>query len=216
MQRIERQIHHYGSGLNALPLISAFESSPTDLFLLRLGFAGLSGPLSNIDQGGFAAASFHSFADTLKWDGYSGDYGPNFSGHTMGMGTFLVKHPDFGWQAMGGNVISTTPTVQVQVRDSVRRRVFIAPLAALLTLDAGAFSTIAYNPTARTVDVTITPVADGATNAASAPLGRLVISQTVVLAGVTLLKPSTTLTVDAGAFVIPFVSGVGKVTLVLS
>lgn len=117
---------------------------------------------------------------------------------------------------MGGNIVSTTPTVQVQVRDSVRRRVFIAPLAALLTLDAGAFSTITYNPTARTVDVTITPVADGATNAASAPRGRLVISQTVALAGVTLLKPSTTLTVDAGAFVIPFVSGVGKVTLVLS
>jgi hypothetical protein len=65
LRRIERQIHHYGSGLNALPLISAFESSPTDNFLLRVGHAGLSGPLSNIDQGGFAAASFHSFADTV-------------------------------------------------------------------------------------------------------------------------------------------------------
>ncbi len=32
LQRIERQIHHYGSGLNALPLISEFESSPTDFY----------------------------------------------------------------------------------------------------------------------------------------------------------------------------------------
>ncbi|KAG6820154.1 hypothetical protein H0H93_004736 [Arthromyces matolae] len=95
LQRIERQIHHYGSGLNALPLITAFEASPTDYYLLRVGYGGLSGPLSNIDQGGFASASFHSFADTLAWDAYSGDYGPNFSGHSMGIGTFIVNHPDF-------------------------------------------------------------------------------------------------------------------------
>jgi hypothetical protein len=61
--------------LNALPLIEEFMSSPTDYHLLRVGFGGLSGPLSNIDQGGFAAASFHSFPDTLAWDAYSGDYG---------------------------------------------------------------------------------------------------------------------------------------------
>ena len=64
LQRIERQIHHYGSGLNAIPLISQFRATPTDDYLLRVGFAGLSGPLSNVDQGGFASASFHSFADT--------------------------------------------------------------------------------------------------------------------------------------------------------
>lgn len=213
LQRIERQIHHYGSGLNALPLISAFQSAPTDYYLLRLGYAGLSGPMSNIDEGGFASASFHSFADTLKWDGYSGDYGPNFSGHTMGIGTFVVNHPDFGWQAFGGNVISTSPTVQVQIRDPVRRRVFIGPLGSLLTLDAGAFSLIDYNPTSRTVVVTITPGADGVPGAASAPNGRLVIQQTAVISSIGALKPTTTLTVDGGAFIVPFASGVGKVTL---
>jgi len=213
LMRYERQIHHYGSGLNALPLISAFETSPTDYYLLRAGFGGLSGPLSNIDEGGFAAASFHSFADTLAWDAYSGDYGPNFSGHSMGMGTFIIDHPTFGWQAFGGNVISTSPTVQVQIKDSIRRRVFIAPLGALLSLDAGAFSTVSYNPTARTVTVTITPVADSTTGAASAPNGRLVVSQTAAIAGVSLLKPTTSLATDAGAFVIPFTNGIGTVTL---
>ncbi|EEB98094.1 hypothetical protein MPER_02459, partial [Moniliophthora perniciosa FA553] len=49
LQRIERQIHHYGSGLNALP----HPSTPSRI--------------------------------PIKWDGYSGDYGPNLSGHTMGM-----------------------------------------------------------------------------------------------------------------------------------
>jgi hypothetical protein len=212
--RYERQIHHYGSGLNALPLITEFQSSPSDVFLLRLGFGGLSGPLSNIDQGGFASASFHSFADTLKWDGYSGDYGPNFSGHSMGMGTFLVNHPDFGWQAFGGNVVATSPTVQVSVKDSIRRRFYLAPLGTLLTLDAGAFSTVTFNPSTRQVDVTITAAPDGASSAAAAPQGRLLVAQTAKISGFNGLKPSSSLSTDAGAFVIPFSSGQGHVTLV--
>lgn len=213
LQRIERQIHHYGSGLNALPLISQFESEPTDYYLLRVAYGGLSGPLSNIDQGGFAAASFHSFEDTLKWDGYSGDYGPNFVGHALGMGTVLVQHPDFGWQALGGNVVATAPAVQVQPRDSLRRRVFVAPIAMLLTLDAGAFEAVTFDPSARTVTVTIAAAAPGASGAASAPEGRLVVTQTSTAAGGAVLKPSPTLTQDAGAWVVPFTNGVGTVTL---
>ncbi|KAJ7361006.1 hypothetical protein DFH08DRAFT_842837 [Mycena albidolilacea] len=213
LQRIERQIHHYGSGLNALPLISAFESSPTDYFLLRLGHAGLSGPMSNIDQGGFAAASFHSFPDTLAWDAYSGDYGPNFSGLAMGTGTTIINHPDFGWQAFGGIVNSTSPAVVVQVRDAVRRRVFIAPIAALITLDAGAFSTVSYTPSTQTVVITVTPAPDGATTAASAPNARLLVSQTATISGVGVLKPTTTFPVDAGAFVVTYQNGVGQITL---
>ncbi|CAK5280459.1 unnamed protein product [Mycena citricolor] len=213
LQRIERQIHHYGSGLNAIPLISAFESSPTDYYLLRVGYAGTSGPMTNIDQGGFASASFHSFADTLAWDGYSGDYGPNFSGMSMGMSTTIINHPDFGWQAFGGIVTATGSTVQVSIKDPVRRRIFLAPIAALLTLDAGAFSTIAYTPATQTVVVTIAPTPDGAAAAAAAPNGRLVVSQTAAVAGAGVLKPTTTVPVDAGAFVVAFQNGVGTITL---
>ena len=64
--RYERQIHHYGSGLNALTLNAAFETQPTNNYLLRVGYAGSSAPLSNIDQGGFASAAFHSFSDTVR------------------------------------------------------------------------------------------------------------------------------------------------------
>ncbi|KAF8167585.1 hypothetical protein B0H34DRAFT_23059 [Crassisporium funariophilum] len=213
LQRIERQIHHYGSGLNALPLISEFESSPSDFHLLRVGYAGLSGPLSNIDQAGFASASFHSFADTLKWDGYSGDYGPNFSGHSMGMGTYIINHPDFGWQAFGGNVIATSPVVQVQIRDSLRRRVYIAPLGTLLTLDSGAFSLVEFDPSAPSVTLTMTAVPDGSNGAAAAAQGRLVVQQRAQILGVPSLKPPPAFLSDAGAFVVPFTNGEGKITL---
>ncbi|KAH8094626.1 hypothetical protein BXZ70DRAFT_946891 [Cristinia sonorae] len=214
LQRIERQLHHYGSGLNALPLISHFQSNPTDLYLLRVAFGGLSGPTSNIDQGGFASASFHSFADTLKWDGYSGDYGPNFVGHALGVGTFIVQHPEFGWQAFGGDVQSTSPTVIVHPRDTLRRRVFVAPLGTLFTLDAGAFSLVAFDPAKKSVTLTITAAPEGASSAASAPVGRLVVTQTAQVAGVRLLKPSSNLQMDAGAWVVPFTQGGATVTLV--
>jgi hypothetical protein len=121
----------------------------------------------------------------------------------MGMGTFIVNHPDFGWQAFGGNVVSTSPTVQVQVKDSIRRRVYIAPLGTMLSLDAGAFSVVAFNPSSRQVDVTITAAPDGASSAAAAPNGRLQIQQKATISGFGGLRPSASLSTDAGAFVVP-------------
>ena len=217
LQRIERQIHHYGSGLNAIPLVTRFRATPSDLYLLRVGFGGLSGPLSSVDEGGFAAASFHSFEDTLAWDAYSGDYGPNFVGHALEMGTYLVQDARFGWQAFGGNVVSGQRgigVVRVQARDSLRRRVFIAPLGAWLTLDAGAFDEFEFDPSAKTVALTIAAAVPGVEGAAPAPQARLVIQNTADN-GLGVLKPTTSLSQDAGAFVIPFKNGVATITLSL-
>ncbi|KAF8711946.1 hypothetical protein RHS03_01649, partial [Rhizoctonia solani] len=212
LQRIERQIHHYGSGLNALPLIAEFMSRPTDLYLLQVGFAGLSGPLSNIDQEGFASAAFHSYPDTLKWDAYSGDYGPNFLGHALNTGTFLLDHPNFGWQAFGGIVTSTTSTsVSVSPRDTLRRRVYVAPLGALFTLDAGAFDTIQYTISDKSVTLNIIPSAGG--SSASAANGRLLVSQPAAVSGVGTLKSSESYLQDAGAYVIPFLNGKASVII---
>jgi hypothetical protein len=190
-------------------------SSPTDYYLLRVAFGGLSGPLSNIDQEGFAAASFHSWEDTLKWDGYSGDYGPNFVGLSLNQGTYIVQHPEFGWQAFGGIITQTSPTVIVQARDAVRRRVFIAPMASLLTLDAGTFSQVEFDPLHKSVRVTVVAgTGSTAGAAAKASVGRLVVTQTVQ--GVDTLKPASTLAVDGGAYSIPFSNGVATVSLVPS
>ena len=212
LMRIERQIHHYGSGLNALPLMSQFESNPDDIYLLRVAFGGLSGPLTNIDQGGFASASFHSFADTLAWDAYSGDYGPNFVGHALNSGAYLIKHPDFGWQVFGGTVTSaqSASTVEVQVLDSVRRKVFIAPLGTRFMLDAGAFDSFSFDSQNNSVTLTILPAPKGVSDAAQAMRARLLVEQTV--AGSPALQPTTELSIDAGAFTLPFTDGVATVT----
>ena len=100
IQRIERQLHHYGSGLNAIPVLSEYRDHPDDLYLLRIGFAGQMGALANIDQEGFASPAFHSFPDTLKPDAISGDYAQNFFGHALNTATYVVNDPHFGWQAL--------------------------------------------------------------------------------------------------------------------
>ena len=103
--RLERQLHHYGSGINAIPVLDAITAAdPSDLYLLRIGYGGNMGALSGIDQEGFASAAFHSYPDKMAFDPYSGDYGPNFFGHAWTAGTYLVNDAEFGWLAFGGNL----------------------------------------------------------------------------------------------------------------
>ncbi|KAF9636891.1 putative glycoside hydrolase family 43 protein [Lasiodiplodia theobromae] len=159
LQRLERQIHHYGSGLNSLPLLSHYRSSPaasdsSSFYLLRVGHAGNQAALSNIDADGFAAAAFHSWPDTLRWDAYSGDYGPNFLGHALGGATFLAqRHAVYGWTAFGGNLVAEgegdAETVTVTPKDSGRRRVYVAPLGVYVQVDAGVVEEFRYSPAAK-------------------------------------------------------------------
>ncbi|MFT3998579.1 MAG: DUF5695 domain-containing protein, partial [Asticcacaulis sp.] len=72
LSRIERQLHHYGSSLNAVPLFDAYRETPDDLYMLRVAYGGLMGSLTNIDEEGFASAAFHSFPDAMKWDAING------------------------------------------------------------------------------------------------------------------------------------------------
>jgi hypothetical protein len=153
----ERQIHHYGSGLNAIPALQHFRAHPDDMYLLRIGYGGAMGALSNIDEEGFPSAAFHSFPQNLRWDHYTGDYGPNFFGHSVNVGTYIVNHPEYGWLAFGGNVVETAPSVAVRTLDSFRKRVYIAPLGLYLTLDRGAFESVAINPKTNAVQIRLAP-----------------------------------------------------------
>lgn len=157
LQRIERQIHHYGSGLNAIPMLDHYRSFPQDEHYLRVGYAGGGAALTNIDQEGFASAAFHSYPDTLKWDAINGDYGMNFFGHAMNAATYVADMKDFGWQAFGGNISVKGDRVTVTPRDSMRKRIYIAPFGLWLTLDAGTFESVKIDRSSRTVKASISP-----------------------------------------------------------
>jgi hypothetical protein len=146
--------------LNALVLLSAFRSDPSDSYLIRAGYGGTSGPLSSINQDGFAAASFHSWPDTLAWDGYSGDYGPNFVGLALGSATYVVQDKDVGLVAYGGILTSSADNVTVQTRDPVRRKIFIGPLGLQISIDAGIIQSFSFQSSSKSVSVTLSQLSD--------------------------------------------------------
>jgi hypothetical protein len=192
----ERQIHHYGSGINAIPALAQYREHPDDYYLLRIGYGGSMGALSSIDEEGFPSAAFHSYPQNLKWDTYTGDYGPNFFGHAVSTGTYVINHPDYGWQALGGNVREAGGWVTVQTLDSLRRRVYIAPLGLYLMLDAGTFESVSINPATKAVRVTLSPAVE------FNPRALLRIDQPARVTGVGTYQPVRTLPSERGAFVV--------------
>jgi len=173
IQQIERQIHHYGSALNSLPMLHSYEQNPTNnLYALRIGFAGNTAPLTNIDEGGFASAAFHSYPELLKWDPYSGDYGQGFLGMSLGQCAYIVHDEQFGDVAFGGDIDeerSNETTIVVAPKDAVRRRVFIAELGLKIEISAGVIEMVTYDRTMASVTLTVGSAAiDGALKAKSA------------------------------------------------
>ena len=197
IQRLERQLHHYGSGINAIPLLAAYREHPDDFYLLRVGYGGTMGALTDIDQEGFASVAFHGFPDMLTFDPYSGDYGPNFFGHSFDTATYLVDHPQFGWVAFGGNIRVDRDEIRVTPLDSFRTRVYIAPVGLWLTLDAGKFESVEFNSKTRAVRIGFA----AATN--FTPTAFLRIAQPAKIQGVGTYRPSESFQVVRDAYVIP-------------
>ncbi|KAF2162459.1 hypothetical protein M409DRAFT_69067 [Zasmidium cellare ATCC 36951] len=156
IEQIERMIHHYGSSLNALPVLGAYENNPQPstiaaLYDLRIGYGGNMGPLTNINAAGCPSTAFHSYADLMQWDGYTGDYGPNYNGHIIGATTYVVQHPDFGWLSFGGNLEQRGSVLSVTPKDTVRRRVYVAPEGLLVEFDAAEITDITYDTVSHSI-----------------------------------------------------------------
>jgi hypothetical protein len=194
-RRLERQLHHYGSGLNAIPLLAEYREHPDDFYLLRVGYGGTMGALTDIDQEGFASAAFHGFPDMLKPDPLSGDYGPNFFGHAWNTATYIVDHPQFGWLAFGGNITQDGDMVRVTPLDSFRSRVYVASAGLWLMLDAGSFERIEVNSKTGVVRVGLAAAIPFTTKA------RLRVDQPAKVQA-RIYRPMTPLNAERGAFVV--------------
>jgi hypothetical protein len=194
-RRVERQLHHYGSGLNAIPVMEEFRRHPEDLYLLRVAYGGVMGAIANITEDGFATCGFHAYPSALRIDGYSGDYGPGFFGHAVNTGTYVTRDDDLGWLVFGGNFTVEDPVVRVEPRDAARSRVYIAPLGLWLTLDAGRFEHIEIN--GEEVRLTLEQ-ADASTSVA-----RLRVQQPANADAIGLFTPAQDFVFERGAYVVP-------------
>jgi hypothetical protein len=153
LSRFERMIHHYGSALNSIPVLYQYRENPSDLYLLRVGYGGLLGAISNITEDGFAPCAFHSFPQTLANDGITGDYGTGFFGYAVNTSAYLVKHEELGWLSFGGNTSVNGDWVKTELTTAARNRFYVAPVGLWLTLDAGEFKSVAYNVKSREVTI---------------------------------------------------------------
>jgi len=209
-RRIERQLHHYGSTINAIPVLAAYRENPEDFYLLRVGYGGIMGALTDIDQEGFASAAFHSFPDMLKFDPLSGDYGPNFFGHALGTGTYVVQHPEFGWLAFGGNIEAAGNEVRVTPLDSFRTRIYLASTGTWLTLDAGKFTSLEFDPKTGAVRVGLAPATP------FTPAARLRVEPAAREKSVVLYQVPESFKTERGAYVVPLGNDITWVQLVAS
>lgn len=194
-RRVERQLHHYGSGLNAIPVLSEYRDHPDDLYLLRVGYGGVMGAIANITQDGFGPSGFHAYPSALRIDGYSGDYGPGFFGHSVNTGTYIARDPELGWLAFGGNLSVDGASIQVDPLDSARSRVYVAPLGLWLTLDAGKFEHVEINE--NTVRLTLSPATAFTSRA------RLRVEHPTDVDGVGIFRPAEDWAMERFAYLIP-------------
>ncbi|KAI1023763.1 hypothetical protein LB504_005008 [Fusarium proliferatum] len=145
LRRIERQIHNYGSSLNAQVLLDAFRDDPADLYLLRVGYGGATAPIANINQEGFPSTGYHAWPDTMKWDGSTGDYGGAFLGMALNSGTYVADIPEIGLVAFGGILKRSKEKVIVVPKDAVRQRVYIGTLRLMIEIDMGQITEFQFN-----------------------------------------------------------------------
>ncbi|PZU06216.1 MAG: hypothetical protein DI606_18400 [Sphingobium sp.] len=204
VSRIERQIHHYGSTLNAVPLFDAYRQNPEDLHLLRVAYGGMMGGITNIDREGFGSAAFHSWPDMMKWDALSGDYGMGFYGHAISASTYAVKDKRLGWLGFGGKVTDDDGQVHIVPQDGARRRLFIAPAGLWITLEAGRIASADYDSASGKVVLTLDP-ADAFTTKA-----RLLF-ETTTSGG--RAYTSSGGTADRGGYAIPLTANSTRITL---
>ncbi|MGB0010649.1 MAG: DUF5695 domain-containing protein [Candidatus Sulfotelmatobacter sp.] len=196
-RRLERQLHHYGSGLNAIPVLFEYREHPEDFYLLRVGYGGTMGVLTDIDQEGFDSAAFHSFPDMLQTDPFTGDNGPNVFGHAWNAATYVVNHPEFGWLSFGGNLTVHGDVVTVTPRDSFRSRIYVAPLGLWLNLDAGNFESVEVNSGNGIVRVGLA----GASQVT--PEARLRVEQPTKIGGIGTYHPVSPLKFERNAYIVP-------------
>ena len=206
-RRLERQLHHYGSGLNAIPLLAEFRDHPDDLYLLRVGYGGTMGALADIDQEGFASAAFHSFPDMLKADPYSGDYGPNFFGHAWNTATYLVRHPEYGWLAFGGNIKTQASVVTLIPLDSARSRTFLSPIGLWLTLESGRFEALEFNSETGVLKIGLAPAT------ANTPEARLRVEEPARANRGSRYHPAEQLKMARDAYLVPLGAETTWITL---
>lgn len=157
----EREGGHYRAGLNSIPLAERFRAYPDELYLLEVAMGGMTGVLGNIDADGAPSMAFHLYPFMLEYDPYSGDHGLGFFGHAMNVGAYAVAHPALGWLcflcALEPAAPAAAEAYTLTPLDSLKVRVYVAPLGLWLVLQTGTLRSVHIDPANRTLVAAVAP-----------------------------------------------------------
>ena len=173
----EREFHHYGSTLNGIAVLDSYRAYPSRHHLLQLGSCSLLGHLSNIHPSGAASMAWHGDPGLLRRDGYSGDYGPGLYGYWRSAASYVACIPPHGWQCVLCDVQEVQPLMddapmrevdlsetsgcdgfkklRVTPRDAFQRRVYLAPLGLLVSVEAATIVEVTVRPADLSVSITL-------------------------------------------------------------
>src|SRR5690606_29592927 len=70
-------------------------------------------------------------------------------------GTYIHRHPEFGWLAFSGNLTENDNRIRVELTTASKARVFLAEEKLWITTDAGQISSLLYNPSTKVVELTL-------------------------------------------------------------
>ncbi len=202
-----RNVQHYGSSLNAIPILHAFRENPDDLYLLRIAFGGIFGVLTNIDDVGHGSMSFIPDPVLMKHDPYSSDFGQAFYGYAYNSGSYLLKHPEYGWIVFGGKIKKDGDTIVLIPTDAFRKRVFLASVGLFAFLESGAFRSVRIYNNFKKISFEFEP-SDNYTKVA-----RLVIESNVKKLKIEYIPSSEKFRLNRGAFEISLETEPRKISI---
>ena len=184
MRGNERVLHHYAAALNSIPIYDHALRDPADGFLWRLAACAGGGTLTNIrPSDGSASMGWHGDPDLLRRDSYSADFGVGFYGHWKNAGSYLACTPDLGWLCLhceltsvrpahalalsNGSACTSAAEMRLAPRDGFRRRLYLAPLGLLMTVDGASFdlAILTLQPAPTSAALRLKPSLPGVTHA---------------------------------------------------
>ncbi len=156
-QDIVRMTNHYGSGINAIPIMDDYRRHPSRLLLLQTGYAGYSQLMANINRQGFASYGFDADASILKFDPNTADYGIAFYGYSREAAAYAVKSRRFGWLGFGCNTEAKGSRISIVPTDGFHKRLFAAPFGLWARLEAGTIQKAVLHMLHKRVVLTLAP-----------------------------------------------------------
>jgi len=131
-----------------------------------------------------------------------------FSASQQNAATYVINHPEFGWQAFGGNVTKEGDWIKIQPLDAFRQCVYVAPRGLWLTLDAGTFESVEIHAKTHAVRIGLSRAN------AMARQARLRMDQPARVAGVGAYRLKQKFPAERGGFVVPLRNEISLIDLV--